>query len=219
MFKPSINDPHFRRDPVKTRDTLLQHAFEQIHAHGFQAVSLDAILRDTGVTKGALYHHFPNKQALGYAVVDEVVSDILQTMWIDPIIESKDPVTALQIMIRQTGESMTLDELKLGCPLNNLSQEMSSLDEGFRVRLDKIYENWRENLARALRNGIESGKVDRNVDADTTAAFLVASMEGCIGMAKHAQSMDILNSCGAGILSYLESLRPTNIRIDQKESR
>ena len=32
---------------------------------------LDDVVAATGLTKGALYHHFPNKQALGYAVVDE----------------------------------------------------------------------------------------------------------------------------------------------------
>ena len=220
MSKPLENTASCRRNPEKTRQTLLRHAFEQIHQQGFRAVSLDAILRDTGVTKGALYHHFPNKQALGYAVVDEVVAGILQTVWIDPVVNSDDPVTALQDIIRLTGENMSLDELKLGCPLNNLSQEMSALDEGFRLRLDKIYENWRTSLSAALENGINRNTVVSNIDPDTTAAFLVAALEGCIGMAKNAQSMRILDRCGAGILSYLESLRPAReqpMKADPKE--
>jgi AcrR family transcriptional regulator len=52
-----------------TRDKLLKAAFEEIYRRGFQAASLDTILAKAGVTKGALYHHFPDKGALGYAVV------------------------------------------------------------------------------------------------------------------------------------------------------
>lgn len=208
MLEPVKNASCCRRDPVKTRETLLQHAYQQIHEYGFQAVSLDAILRGSGVTKGALYHHFPNKNALGYAVVEEVVAPMLVEFWIKPVVESDDPIRTLQGIIRSTGESMTMDGLKVGCPLNNLSQEMSPVDEGFRRRLDAIYSEWRKHYSEALASGIKSGVVKKHVDPETTAAFLIASLEGCIGMAKNAQSMDILNQCGMGILSYLDSLLP-----------
>jgi len=55
-----------------TRSKILFAAYKEIHLHGFQAASLNNILAHTGVTKGALYHHFPNKTELGYAVIDEV---------------------------------------------------------------------------------------------------------------------------------------------------
>lgn len=197
-----------KRDPIKTRETLLRAAFEQIHEHGFQAVSLDAILRDTGVTKGALYHHFPNKTALGYAVVEEVIAPTLSEFWITPITDSDDPIAALQQTIQETGESMTLDELKLGCPLNNLAQEMSSTDEGFRQRLGDIYDKWRVSLATALETGKQNKMVAQHVDTKVAAAFLVASLEGCVGMAKNAQDMKTLMLCGEGIINYLDSLRP-----------
>jgi AcrR family transcriptional regulator len=38
-----------------------------------QGASLDTILAATGVTKGALYCHFSSKEALGYAIVEEVI--------------------------------------------------------------------------------------------------------------------------------------------------
>ena len=69
------------RDPDVTRNKLLQAAFEEIYRRGFQAASLDTILIKAGVTKGALYHHFPDKAALGYAVVDEVVKGLLLKRW------------------------------------------------------------------------------------------------------------------------------------------
>ena len=61
------------RASAVTRDKLLKAAFEEIYRSGFQATSLDIILTKARVTKGALYHYFPDKASLGYAVVDEVV--------------------------------------------------------------------------------------------------------------------------------------------------
>ena len=61
------------KQPDQTRDKILHSAFCEIHRQGFQAASIANILQDTGLTKGALYHHFPTKQALGLAVIDEVI--------------------------------------------------------------------------------------------------------------------------------------------------
>ncbi len=89
------------RDPDATRDKLLHAAFEEIYRRGFQAASLDTILTKAGVTKGALYHHFPDKAALGYAVVDEVVTGLLLKRWgvLEPA--SGDPLGALQQVLRE----------------------------------------------------------------------------------------------------------------------
>jgi len=105
-----------------------------------------------------------------------------------------------------------MDELRMGCPLNNLSQEMSPVDEGFRKRLDAIYEYWRKNLSAAFEKGKLNNTVAGHVNSVTTAAFLIAALEGCIGIAKNAQSREVLNQCGSGILDYLDSLLPDSGR-------
>jgi AcrR family transcriptional regulator len=47
----------------------------------FRSADVNAILAAAGVTKGALYHHFENKEALGYAVVDEVIASRTREKW------------------------------------------------------------------------------------------------------------------------------------------
>ena len=64
---------------------MLQAAFREVYRWGFQTVDLDTILASTGVTKGALYYHFESKEALGYAVVEEVIAANLRDTWLHPL--------------------------------------------------------------------------------------------------------------------------------------
>ena len=64
------------RDPDGTRERLLQAAFREVRRSGFQSAGIDTILAATNLTKGALYYHFDSKEALGYAIVDEVIAKL-----------------------------------------------------------------------------------------------------------------------------------------------
>ncbi len=91
--KPSRGRRATSRNSERTRWLLLQAAFEEMYRSGFRSADLDAILATAGVTKGALYYHFDNKEALGYAVVDEVIANNLHQKWVRPLRNAKNPST------------------------------------------------------------------------------------------------------------------------------
>ncbi|HXE89643.1 MAG TPA: TetR family transcriptional regulator C-terminal domain-containing protein [Terriglobales bacterium] len=200
--------PPLERNPDLTRKTLLEAAFQEIYRCGYQAASLEQILTRAGVTKGALYHHFRNKRALGYAVVDELIRGHILANWVRPIEQAEDPIDGLlAVLLRK--ECFPHYDQRLGCPLNNLAQEMSPLDEGFRKRLQGLYREWRNGIAKALRRGQARGQVRADLDPFEAADFLTAALEGSISLAKSAQSRSPLDHCRAGLARYLESLRVT----------
>ena len=194
------------RDPEKTRKRLLQAAFQEVYRSGFQGTDLDSILASAGVTKGALYHHFESKEGLGYALVDEVMADITREKWLEPLRGATDPLDALSKIFQST--SLRDEDVILGCPLNNLSQEMSPLDEGFRKRLARVFAIWHGAIAGALRDGQKRGQVKRDIDADETATFLMAAYEGYISLAKNSQDHRVLKTGNRGITRYIQTLRP-----------
>lgn len=193
----------------ETRQQLLGAAFEEIHQCGFQAASINHILKRTGVTKGALYHHFPSKTSLGYAIVDELIHGQVKALWITPL-QTGNPIDAIIHQINISAKQLTLEDIKLGCPLNNLAQEMAPIDEGFRQRIEAIYQEWRAALTAALERGQSNGDVRKNIEPSSMALMLIATLEGCIGMAKNAQSRDILLSCGGSLVQILEGLRASS---------
>jgi AcrR family transcriptional regulator len=160
-----------------TRQRIVRIAFEEFYRYGFQAGSLNRIVEETGLTKGALFHHFAGKQELGYAVVDEVIWPQFKATWIDPLEQSADPIRDTKRLLRQMadqGPSICIS-LTQGCPVNNLAQEMSPLDEGFRQRLEKIYMAWRLALKTALANGIKAGTVRSRKKNSTLRSSTVTS--------------------------------------------
>jgi TetR/AcrR family transcriptional regulator, transcriptional repressor for nem operon len=197
-----------RREPDVTRERLLKAAFEEMYRRGFQSASLETILGEAGVTKGALYHHFPDKAALGQAVVDEVVTGLLLERWLGVLARQPgDPITALQGMLKERMSRLGVDEVELGCPLNNLAQEMSPLDERFRRRVAATFDKWTGGFAELLERGQAEGTVRRDLNAKKLAHFLVAAIEGSFGLAKAAQSPALLRSNLEVLSTLLESLR------------
>lgn len=195
------------KQPDLTRDKLLAAAFAEIHRHGYQAASLAGILADAGLTKGALYHHFPDKRALGLAVIDEVIRPRLVAMMCAPLSGAEQPLRAMIELLRHKAKNARDEEIALGCPVNNLMQEMSPIDEDFRKSLHHVLQEWVGAIADALRRGQQIGEVRADVEVRETAFFIVASLEGCLGMSKNTQSPGAYRGCLAQLGAYVETLK------------
>jgi AcrR family transcriptional regulator len=180
-----------------------------MYLHGFRAAGVEVILAASGVSKGSMYHHFGNKQGLGYAVVEERVKPLVRERYLEPFRESSDPPEALRRMGRRMEDELLKNGiLERGCPLNNLVQEMSGVDDGFRERLAEVLEEWRDTIADGLRRGQAAGSVDPAADPDEAGTFVVATLMGAVGFAKNARNVLPFDACRRVLDSYAESLRP-----------
>jgi TetR/AcrR family transcriptional regulator, transcriptional repressor for nem operon len=195
------------RNPEHTRERLLQAAFREVYKVGFQNAGIDTILAATNVTKGALYYHFKSKEALGYAIIEEIVAEMTGDRWLRPLQRRKDknPIDALIGVVQAIPHGPR--DVKGGCPLVNLTQEMSQLDERFRKRLERIFHAWQEAIATALRRGQVEGVVRRDLVPEETASFLIALVEGYEVLAKNAQDAKVWNGGIRNIVRWLNSLR------------
>jgi TetR/AcrR family transcriptional regulator, transcriptional repressor for nem operon len=193
------------RDPERTRERLLQAAFCEVHRSGFQSASVDAILAATNVTKGALYYHFESKEALGYAIVEEKIAKLTRDRWLLPMRSEGEPIDILIGVLR--GIPARPQDVRAGCPLLLLAQEMSPLDEQFRKRLERIFLDWQEGVAALLRKGRSQGTVRRDLNPDEAANFLIATVEGYSTLAKNAQDAKVWKAGIRNIEAWLNSLR------------
>ncbi len=196
------------KDPQGTRSKILGAAMECIHLNGFQGTSINDIVAKAGITKGALFYHFKGKMELGYAVVDEIVKSMILDSWVKPLSNNTNPIEAIINIVDSFADEIRNNQemLNCGCPLGNLAQEMSPLDEGFRVRLHEVYELWKQAVAQAFETGKTAGMVRPDIDSMVTASFIVAALEGMMNMIKCAQSLESAVKAKDGLYAYLHSL-------------
>ena len=188
------------RNSEQTRAAILSAAFDEIHHHGFQGARLDRLLPALGLTKGALYHHFPDKNAVGFAIIDEIMKEQFQTTWIEPLRGILD--RALEMHLQSD------EQMERGCPCFNLVQEMSPLDERFRDRLEALLEGRRDAIAGALKRGIRTGHVRKGIKPAETADFIIASVQGYLAVGMLHRKRDRIVSGFKQVGVYLEGLRP-----------
>ena len=159
------------------------------------------------MTKGALYHHFRDKTELGYAVVDEVIAKRINQSFIQPLEHFDDPIEGFIEMIQHAGDTFSMTDIELGCPLSVLAMEMAPIDEGFRTRLTAIYEQWHRSIADVLIKAKQDDLIIDEVDPYTMAVTIAAIMEGSLSAAKVAQNLDKLYLCGCGLTQLLQLIR------------
>ena len=192
---------------LPTRQRLLVAGHEEVYLHGFHGASLGAILRRAGVTKGAFFHYFASKNAFGYAIVDEILAQMIAVQWVTPLGASSDPLTTISTEFERGIEVLMAQRPILGCPLNNLAQEMNPLDAGFRVRTTHVFQTWRDAYRSALTRAQQRQIVLATVDPGDVAHLLVAQIEGTLSLARNTQDPQTLTTGARALRSYLASLR------------
>jgi TetR/AcrR family transcriptional regulator, transcriptional repressor for nem operon len=195
------------RDPVATRRLILEVGQEEVYLHGFQGASLDGILSRAGVTKGAFFHHFASKTDFGYCLVDEVLAGMIAGQWVGPLSSAADPLETIAVEFERGVAVLRGQRPILGCPLNNLAQEMNPLDDGFRARTSAVFELWRAAYADAIGRGQQAGLVRAGIDAADAAHALVAQIEGTLSLARNSQDPADLTTGARGLRRHLESMR------------
>lgn len=196
-------------NPHQTRQTILDAAYEEFWKNGYRVANVDNIIKHTGVTKGALYYHFKNKDELGYAVIEERLYQEFLDKWIHPLAEVTDPIEDILAVCRvNLIEKLTDEIVQHGCPLNNMIQEMSPQQEAFRIRLNRIYEMWFEALERVLESGQAAGKVKADVDAKAVARFIVAVIHGVTGETKNNHMPEMYTYSYQGLALFMRQLHP-----------
>lgn len=194
------------RDREKTRSTILGAAFDEIYRRGFHDTSINEIVARTDLTKGAFFHYFPTKNDLGYAIADEVLRELTLDRWIRPLTAYRNPVQGIIKRFRKVLESTPDEHVGLGCPLNNLTQEMSAVDPVFREKLQSVIQLWITETEKFLKKAQVEGFLHPDVNPRQVAEFVVAVEESSFAIAKSLQDRKVYWSLHESLKQYLESV-------------
>ncbi len=190
------------------RQNLIDTMFESLYKEGYNGCNLNAILKRAGTSKGGMYHHFDSKQNLAVTAIEEVLGEYVYNYWEKPLSESENPLQTLYELITALADPDTINGMGLdfhyGCPLNNLIQELSAMDEAFASVLKGIFTRWEQSVAQALMRVRKNLRID--VQIEHAASFIIASIEGCFSYAKVYNSEDDFKHLMEQLIAFIKSL-------------
>lgn len=185
-----------------TRQKLIDATYEEVYSHGYQGAALADILANAGVHKGSMYHFFANKKEMALAAIKEKIAERFATRYRAILDSDGRYLEQLYAMLRDGN----VRDFKRGCPLANLVQEMSNIDEDFDRTLKVIYAQFRK-VFKSIYDAAISASEMKEGDSGKLALFSVALLEGAILSAKASgNSQDYFDSVEM-LIGYIESYK------------
>jgi AcrR family transcriptional regulator len=192
------------KQPERTRRALVEAAAEEFARHGYAGTGLGAIVARCGLTKGALFHHFPDKQALALAWVGEHLASAMTALWITPL-ESPASLDAFRAFCR--ARCLELRPGDTTSALVSLTAETAAAAPLLGEALDGVLGAWRGAIAGLLERGKAGGWIHRSIQPAAEAGFLVAVFCGFSVTTQGRPDEGVRRACATALESYLETLR------------
>ena len=198
------------RDPVKTRERILDAAQALILDHGYGATTVDAVVARAGITKGAFFHHFGAKADLARALVDRYAR--MDRELLEHHVErakklASDPLERVLVLIGLYEEDFeALAEPFPGCLFASYVYENKLLEDG---TLEVVREStlmWRETMKRLLEEVAAAHPPRIPVDLESLADLFYALTEGSFIMTKTLADKTLLARHAAHLRNYLKLL-------------
>lgn len=163
----------------QTTQYIIEKVAPVFNKHGYSATSLADVTRHTGLTKGAVYGNFENKEELAIATLDYMINKVLGELKaiIGGEASASDKLKSITKYYRKYYEC-TLDIG--GCPILNTGVDANHQYPKLHEHIKELVNQITDGLARIINHGIISGEFRNEVDANKMARVIFAQIEGAI---------------------------------------
>lgn len=195
---------HPERGDARTR--LLESARDVIRAQGFAATTVDDLCKAAGVTKGAFFHHFESKEALGVAAAAFWAETTTAFFASAPYHGHADPLARVLAYVDFRKSIIEGDLAEFTCLVGTMVQETYGSNPMIRdACAASIFGH-----AATLEPDIEAAMKDRGLKADWTAASLAkhtqAVLQGAFILAKATGNRAVARESVDHLKRYIELL-------------
>ena len=171
------------------REKLIEQACTTFGQKGYQATSVDDLLKVTKICPSNFYYHFKSKEALAFEVLGTIFQRVREKL--APIVVNRG-LSAPRKLEQIHGifvKRMADNGCCGGCPMGNLAQELSDFHSGFREKLAEFFKECMEGIEGIVRQGVRDGDLRKDLDPRATAYLVFGSIEGLMLISKSLKEL------------------------------
>ena len=193
-----------------TRERILDAAQAMVLDHGFSGVSVERVIQGLGLTKGAFFHHFKNRNDLARALIRRYADQGIQFFG-DNLARARklsaDPLQQFLIIIGLYEEMFEdLTEPYPGCLLASYIYELQQFDAETRSILNEEFILSRGELSQLIRAIMQKYPPRRAVDPVSLADGFMSVFEGAFVLSKSLGEADLIVKQLRHYKAYIELL-------------
>lgn len=191
--------------PPSARDRLLLAAFGLIRSKGFNATSVDDLCAAAGVTKGAFFHHFPSKDALGAAAAAHWGAVTAPMFAAAPYHAPADPLQRVLAYIDFRAGLIAGTPAEFSCVAGTLVQEVFATSPAIRAACEAAICGHAATLEADIAAAMTEHGVS-GIDPASLALHTQAVLQGAFILAKATDDPAVARDSVAHLRRYIELL-------------
>lgn len=171
-----------------TRQIIIEKSAPVFSRKGYLGTSMRDLTEAIGLTKGAIYGNFRDKDELALAAFDyhaRIFKDALGRV----MEEQKNAIDKLLSFSGVLRKFFFINQDKGGCPIVNTAVDSSHVHSELNRKVTRLLENWCGFFSRIINQGKEEGSIHQNIDTELYASVLLTLIEGSVMLSSSTSDM------------------------------
>jgi TetR/AcrR family transcriptional regulator, transcriptional repressor for nem operon len=166
-----------------TKRYIIEKVAPVFNMHGYAGTSMSQLTDAIGLTKGALYGNFKNKDEIALAALEYNISRVSNEIanTIKPIKNTCDKLVAFAQFYIDAFDAVSQGG---GCPILNAAVDSDNSELPLRDVVIRSLQVWMNSISTIIKKGIKSGEIREGVNPDAFATYFVSLIEGGIMLSK-----------------------------------
>ena len=165
-----------------TTQYIIETVAPIFNQNGYAATSMKDLTDATGLTKGAIYGNFENKETLAIAAFKFTVGNLLREIQTH-LEKSKSPIHKLYLISDFYRHYYNYSKRLGGCPVLNIGVDANHQNETLLKQVQHVIEKIQDRIASIIEKAIELGEISSEINAMHYAKRIDTMLQGAIFMA------------------------------------